>query len=1099
MRCSSCETENRDEVRFCEECGAPFVRSCPRCGTNVQPGTRFCGECGTQLLERPDAAADRDAPESERKRVTVIFCDIVDSTALAERLGPEAMHALLNRFFELALGEVHRYGGTINKFLGDGFMALIGVPQTHEDHARRAVLAALGVQRLLEEDLTELQGLEEPLQARIGLNTGMVVVGSLGDDLEADFTAIGDTTNVAARLESLAQPGEILISESTARLVTGYVRVEAVGPLQIKGKGEPVSTYRVLGVGPRRSPLEGLGPRALSQFVGRERQLGTLAELLAQARDGQGQVVGLVAEPGMGKSRLVYEFRRSLAGERVTYLEGRCLSFGASIPYLPVLDIIRANCGIAPTDDADEVAEKARFSLEEVEMDGEEGTPYLLHLMGVREGTGALAGLSPEAIKAQIFEIVRQLALNGSRKRPIILNVEDLHWIDSTSEELFASLVESLSGAPILLLCTYRPGYRPPWIDVSYSTQLSLRQLSDADASSVVRSVLGSETAADSVMRIILDRAEGNPFFLEELSRAVIEHADLGPEGGVPETIQGVLMARIDRLAEEPRRVLQTASVLGREFSVRLLAAIWDGPGTLEPHLLDLKRQEFLYERPGTSEPVYVFKHALTQDVAYDSMLIARRQALHEAAAQALERFHADRLEEAYDRLAHHYSKTEQAEKAVEYLGRFAETTFERHSHAEASATLGEALRHAERLPPGERDRRILELSIRLVNSLYFLGRMEESRDLLVDQKARMETFGDCRISGPYHFWLGHTYSHLGDNEGADSSARRAIEEGQRCGDEETIAKAHYVLAREGVWTGRFEEGVAHGREATALLERAGAQWWLGQSHFWIGFNLFFMGEFDLALDAVARGRAIGEAIGDPRLQSYAAWNAGFYLATRGDAEVGINECVRSLELSPDPLNTAFATGWLGFAYREHGDFDRAITYLERAIASMHEYAYPRLVGWYQGWLSEAYLRSGDVDRARELAREALVISVETRGDWATGVAHRALGRIAHAADDAREAEDHLRQGLETFASIKAWFDVAVTRLDLAEHARLQGRPDEAAAHLAEALAIFNRLPAPKYRERAERLASELGAPTAGETITGAGRVVLPPAGRDAT
>jgi len=1099
MRCSSCQTENRDEVRFCEECGAPFARSCPRCGTEVQPGTKFCGQCGTQLLEPPAAAADRDLSESERKRVTVIFCDIVNSTGLAERLGPEAMHALLNRFFGLALGEVHRYGGTINKFLGDGFMALVGVPQTHEDHARRAVLAAIGVQRLLGEDLPELQGLDAPLQARIGLNTGMVVVGSLGDDLEADFTAIGDTINVAARLESLAQPGEILISESTARLVTGYVRVEAVGPLQVKGKGEPVPSYRVLGLGPRRSPLEGLGPRALSRFVGRERQLAALADLQAQARDGHGQVVGLVAEPGMGKSRLVYEFRRSLAGERVTYLEGRCLSFGASIPYLPVLDIVRANCGITPTDAAEEVAEKARFGLEEVGMDGGEGTPYLLHLMGAREGTDALAGLSPEAIKGQIFEIIRQLALNGSRKRPIILNVEDLHWIDSTSEEWFASLVESLSGAPILLLCTYRPGYRPPWIDLSYSTQLSLRPLSDADASSVVRSVLGAETAADSVVRMILDRAEGNPFFLEELSRAVAEHADLGSEVAVPETIQGVLMARIDRLAEEPRRVLQTASVLGREFSVRLLAAIWEGPGTLEPHLLDLKRQEFLHERPGTSEPVYAFKHALTQDVAYDSMLTARRQALHEAAAQALERLHAGRLEEAYDRLAHHYSKTAHAEKAVEYLSRFAEATFERHSHAEARVTLGEALRHAERLPAGERDRRILELTLRLVNCLYFLGRMEESRDLLLGQRARLEALGDCRITGPYHFWLGHTFSHLGDYEGADTSARRAIDEGQRCGDEETIARAHYVLAREGVWTGRFREGAEHGRRAAALLERAGERWWLGHSHFWIGLNLHFQGEFDLALDAAARGRAVGEAIGDPRLQSYAAWNAGFYLATRGDAEAGIDECARALELSPDPLNTAFATGWLGFAYREHGDFDRAIDHLERAIASMHEYAYPRLVGWYQGWLSEAYLRRGDVERARELAREALDISVETRGAWAAGAAERALGRIALAGGDAREAESRLGGALERFASIEAWFDIAVTQLDLAEHARLDGRPDEAAAHLAEARALLGRLPAPRYRERAERLAGELGAPTAGGAIAAAAAAALPPAGGDAT
>ncbi len=307
------------------------------------------------------------------------------------------------------------------------------------------------------------------------------------------------------------------------------------------------------------------------------------------------------------------------------------------------------------------------------------------------------------------------------------------------------------------------------------------------------------------------------------------------------------------------------------------------------------------------------------------------------------------------------------------------------------------------------------------------------------------------------------------------------------------------MLAREGVWTGRLREGAEHGRTAVDLMERAGERWWLGQSHFWIGFNMFFQGEFDVALEAVEHGRAVGEAIGDPRLQSYAAWTAGLYLATRGDTEAGIDRCVQSLELSPDPLNTAFATGKLGFAYREHGDYDRSIDCLERAIASMHEYSYPRLVAWYKGWLCESHLRRGDVELARMLAGEALAVSLETKGDWATGVAQRALGRIARAAGGAGEAEDRLREALQTFAAIEARFDVAVTRLALAEHARLEGRPDEATTHLGEARAILDRLPAPKYRERAERLAGELGAPTAGDTITAAEGAALPPAGGDAT
>lgn len=847
---------------FCEDCGAPLERACGQCGAEVAPGKAFCGSCGARLESSPDVASapadytpahlarrilrSREALEGERKQVTVLFCDIVDSTGLAEQLGPEATHRLLSRFFETALTEVHRFEGTISNFLGDGFMALLGVPLTHEDHARRAVLAALAVRERLAEELADAGGRAGTPQVRMGLNTGTVVVASIGDDLQMDYTAIGDTTNVAARLQALAAPGEILISESTERLVRGYVRLDEIGPMSLRGKREPITVYRLLGPGRRRSPLEGVPARALSRFVGRERQLGVLREVFAQAEEGEGQLVGVVGEPGIGKSRLLYEFRQTLTARMVTYLEGRCLSYGAAIPYLPVLDILRQNCGIEADDDGRTVANRVDEALAEVGMAIDDWRAYLLHLFGVREGTDSLASLSPEAIKSRTFETLRQMSLAGSKKRPIIFVVEDLHWIDSTSEEFLASLAESCSGAAIMLLTTYRPGYRPPWMERSYATQPPLRQLRPDDAMSIVRSVLGEEVTAP-LAQVIVQRAEGNAFFLEELSRAVGDQGDRAEEAPVPETVQGVLMARIDRLPEAPRRVLQIASVLGREFSLRLLGAIWEGPGALEPHLLDLKRLEFVYERPGAGERVYVFKHALTQDVAYESMLLERRQALHEDTARAIEELHPGRLDEVEDRLAHHWSKTERSREAVAWLGRFAETSLRRHSHAEASRALREALRHAERLPEAERDRRVAELTLQTANSLYFLGDLEGTRTLLLDVQARVEALGDPALSGPRHFWLAHTYSHLG-LEGVDGHARQAILEGERCGDRGTSGRAHMVLSRECMWTGRFPEGIQHGEQAVALLEVAEEHWWLAQSHFYLGMNLLMIGEFDRAL-----------------------------------------------------------------------------------------------------------------------------------------------------------------------------------------------------------------------------------------------------------
>ncbi|MFQ5872926.1 MAG: adenylate/guanylate cyclase domain-containing protein, partial [Dehalococcoidia bacterium] len=660
----------------------------------------------------------RSALEGERKQVTVLFCDLANSTGIAEKIGAEAMHMLLNRFFELALNEVHRYEGTINQFLGDGFMALFGAPLAHEDHARRATLSALALQRTLKEaDLGEPYSVE--CTFRIGLNSGLVVVGSIGDNLRMDYSAIGDTTNLASRLQQHAQPGDILVSDSTSRLLQGSIRLEALQPVEVKGKTELVTPYKVIGTLPRHSPVVSRGEQTLSQFVGRERELTILDEILAQVESRRGQVVGIVAEAGGGKSRVLYEFRQRLQDKRVTYLEGRCLSYGSSIPYHPVIDLVRNNCGITETDNPETIHDKVCFVLQEVGMDTEESAPYLLQLLGVKEGTERIAQLTPEAIRTRTFDTLKQMSLNGSQQRALIFEVENLHWIDRTSEDYLASLVESVAGASILLLTSYRPGYRPPWIEKSYATQISLRNLAPHDASTVVHSTSQHADLPEHLEQTIIEKSQGNPFFLEELTRAVIEHGDLQTDMTVPDTIQGVLSARIDRLPEEPKRLLQTASVLGREFSPRLLEAMWEGAGSLEPLLLKLKRLEFVFERTGVKEPSYIFKHALTQEVAYESLLTTRRQVLHAAAGQALEGLYADRLEDAYDRLAYHYARTDNATKAVTYLTIVARRAARNSAYVEAIHHLTTALELLRTLPDTrERTRQELDVQIALARGL---------------------------------------------------------------------------------------------------------------------------------------------------------------------------------------------------------------------------------------------------------------------------------------------------------------------------------------------------------------------------------------------
>ena len=415
-------------------------------------------------------------------------------------------------------------------------------PIAHEDHARRGTLAALTLQRTLQDHHAELG---EPhgvtCQFRMGLNSGIVVVGSIGDNLRMDYSAIGDTTNLASRLQGIAEPGEILVSESTCRLMEGYVRLEELPPLHVKGKTDAIMPYRVTGTLPRHSPMLSRGERRLSAFVGREHEIGNLEALFAQVEAGQGQVVGIVAEAGSGKSRLLYEFRQWLASQHVTYLEGRCLSYGSRIPYHPIIDVVRTLCEITEADSPQMIGQKVSTVLQGFGMDPKESGPYLLQLFGVKEGTESIAVLTPEAIKTRTFETLKQLSLKTSQQQPLVLEIEDLHWLDQTSEDYLAALVESLAGAAMLLLITYRPGYRPPWIDKSYSTQLALRYLPSPDGLAVVHSVLHGQTLPDHVEQMILDKAEGNPFFLEELTRALTEHGEQHDEMTVPDTIQGVL------------------------------------------------------------------------------------------------------------------------------------------------------------------------------------------------------------------------------------------------------------------------------------------------------------------------------------------------------------------------------------------------------------------------------------------------------------------------------------------------------------------------------------------------------------------------------
>ena len=719
MRCPRCRHENPGEARFCLRCGAQLSISCGACSAVLPPGANFCPECG-QAAIAPLAPASytprhiseqilavRSAIEGERKQVSVLFCDIVRSSALVAELGPEEFHLLIDRFFQMALAEVHRYEGTINQFLGDGFMALFGAPIAHEDHARRAVMAALGIAAHAE------------VKVRIGINSGLVVVGTIGDDLRVDYTAFGDTTVLAARLEAAAAPGAILVSERTAGLVRGYFQLEEVAPVEVKER--TVRPLVVTGLGARTARIA--AGDDLSLFTGRDRELAELNRMLEVVSGGEGQLVGLVGDPGLGKSRLALEFCR-LAEDRAALLEGHCLSYGSGIAYLPLFELVRNSCGIGAGDSSDLAATKIELRIKALELDVSLAH-YLRHAFGLPTGDPGLAAVDPQAIRDRTFGALSRLLMAEASRRPLVVLVEDLHWIDQTSQDFLAEFTADLPSVPVMLLVTYRPGYSPPWAGKSFSSQLALRPLSPAASQQIVASVLAGADPGQAVA--IAERGEGNPFFLEELARASRDHGADPADVTVPETVQQVLAARIDRLSAEQKASLQLGSVLGREFSLDLAEEVWDGVGPLEARLQELKGLEFLREQHRTDERTFVFTHALTREVAYDGMLQARRRQLHGLAGEALEHSGDSQRFEHCDLLAYHHSRGAEPARAIPYLTVAGNRAKDRYANEEAIAAYRQAIGLIEQLDDGPRPDSYSALCESLGVVLVRLSRYDEA------------------------------------------------------------------------------------------------------------------------------------------------------------------------------------------------------------------------------------------------------------------------------------------------------------------------------------------------------------------------------------
>jgi class 3 adenylate cyclase len=653
MRCPHCTFENRECVRFCEECGRGLEQVCPACAAAVPPGRKFCGACGQPLPSGRPAArgtspdtytpkhlaekilTSKGALEGERKLVTVLFADLKGSMELLADRDPEDARKLLDPVLERMMEAVHRYEGTVNQVMGDGIMALFGAPLAHEDHAVRACYAAIDLQRAmrgLTEGLRQSHGVT--VQARVGLNSGEVVVRTISSDLHMDYTAVGQTTHLAARMEQLASPGTTFLTADTLRLAEGYVEVTPLGAMPVKGLPAPVEAYELTGAGPRRSRLSAAAARGLSRFVGRDGEMEQLREALGRAAQGHGQVVAIVGEPGVGKSRLVWEVTHSHRTHGWLILEAGSVSYGRATPYLPVVDLLRGYLQIGDRDEPRAIREKVTGKLLTLDRTLEPALPAFLALLDVPVEDRQWEVLDPPQRRQRTLDALKRLLLRESQVQPLLVVFEDLHWIDAETQAALDRLVEGLPTARLLLLVNYRPEYRHDWGGKTYYRQLCLDPLAPENATALLETLLGGDAGLGPLKRVLLARTEGNPLFLEESVRSLVDEGVLVGERGayrllkaaeaihVPATVQAILAARIDRLPAEDKDLLQTASVVGTDVPVAVLAAVAGrAADALAEGLARLQAAEFLYEASLFPDAAYTFKHALTHEVAYGSLL----------------------------------------------------------------------------------------------------------------------------------------------------------------------------------------------------------------------------------------------------------------------------------------------------------------------------------------------------------------------------------------------------------------------------------------------------------------------------------------------
>ena len=1103
-------------MRFCRECGSSLVGTCPHCGASNPPQSKFCGECGAGLTDSAQGALTKDLSfdqklakirkylpegltekilsqkgriEGERRQVTIMFVDMKGFTPLTEMLGPEETFSLMDKFYESLIHKVNDYEGTVMELRGDGIMAFFGAPLALEDAPQRALLSALAIHQDMirfNESVSSESNIPT-IQLRVGINSGSVVVGTIGNDLRVQFTAVGDGINLAARMEQMAEPGTTYVTEETFKLAKGFFHFEALGEKQIKGKKKPLKVYRVIAPSIKQTRFEVSAERGLTSFVGRTKELDIMLDRFKRAKRGNWQALSIVGEAGVGKSRILHEFRNAVSNEDVTFLEGRCLSFSRGVAYHPITDLLKSNFGIEDADSDSVITEKVKRGLAILGLDQTSSLPYLLELLAVKNTGVDRIRMSPEAMKDRILRSLRAIVLKTSETQTVVLALEDLHWMDESSKEAASYFLESIPLGRVMIVFTYRPEFLSPWGPSATHTLVRLNRLSNRESLAIVTRMLDSGDIATDLGELVLEKTDGVPFFIEEFVRALQDMRIIDKTDGtyhlaknvdrlaIPSTVQDVIMARVDLLPNTVKEVLQLASAIEREFGYDLLKAITDLPEQeLLSHLAVLKATKHLNEHGSFPQSSYVFRHALSREVVYNSILTKRKKSLHRKIGQAIEEIYKDTLEAYYSSLADHFMVSEDFQKSAEYSYLTIDAARKQAAITSAISYAQKRIAAIEHLPPtSESQRQLIDARMDHAVTLFMQGYLERAREASEPIVDMVLNTNDKRRQGQLHLILGsYQYAIVEDFSAAFELLEKAISNLEGASDLMSAILAYVFYGLALCWDCQFERGAESIKKALWVNEAAQVPWGVSYMKSNLSYYSYnYQGKVEEGFATSLEALEIAESSGDILSRAVAQVCHGiscFYKGFFAEAEElllkGIELCDRIHLNSFSPV----AHQGLGCTYFETGAYDKSKDHHRKAILIRRKTGiFPSCAKMNEVALARAAFAGGEIELDLASLRELLttVKSKPYRGATARHLADILFRMGEYYFEEAKSCirtaiVDHERLGMK--------WDLAHDYLVLGQSLKSTGRGAEGTGFLDKARSLFNDCGADGWRQRIE-------------------------------